>query len=103
MRPNELQGMTLLSAANVFLQFPAELADDVLDRPAGAVGEAANRGAGHDAHLVADLVQDLQVFQSALAAPHPVGDLEHPAGALPARRTLPSRLMGEEATDVVQH
>ena len=36
-------------AADVLLELRAELADRVLDRPAGAVGQAADRRAGHDA------------------------------------------------------
>ena len=34
---------------DVVLELAAELADRVLDRPGGAVGQAADRGAGHDA------------------------------------------------------
>ena len=81
----------------------AELADGVLDRPAGAVGQAADRRARHDADLVADLFEDVQVLQPALAAADAVDDLQHPAGAFAAGRTLAARLVGEEPADVVQH
>ena len=48
-------------------------------------------------------IEDVQIFQPALAAADAVDDLEHPAGALAARRTLAARLVGEEPADVVQH
>ena len=53
--------------------------------------------------LVADLVEDLQVFEPALPAAHAVRDLQHPAGPLAARRALAARFVGEEAADVVEH
>src|SRR5262249_32419740 len=88
---------------DALFQFRPELADDVLHRPAGAVGQAADRRAGHDADAVADLLQDLQVLQPPLPLADAVGDLQHPPGPLAARRTLAARLVGEKATDIVEN
>src|SRR5579885_3372688 len=102
MATDHLQHAALAGPAEVLLQFRAEFADSVLDRPAGAVGQAADGRARHQAHVVADLLQDLQVLQPALAAAEALHDLEHPASPLAARRTLAARLMGEQAANLVR-
>ena len=56
-----------IGAFDVFFQFAAELADGVLDGPGGAVGQAANGGAGNDADRVGDLQQQVEVLQPAPA------------------------------------
>src|SRR5262245_55807801 len=103
MRPGQLQRVRLLAGLDVLLELRPELTDGVLDRPAGAVGQAADRRPRHDADLVADLLQDLQVLRPALPAAHAIDDLEHPPRPLAARRTLAARLVREEAARVVQH
>src|SRR5207253_2821044 len=90
-----------LPAAEVLLELRPELAHGVLHWPTGAVGQAADRRARHDADGIANLLQDLQVLQPALATAEALHDLVHPAGALAARRTLAARLVGEEPGDVV--
>src|SRR5262249_31421242 len=55
-----------------------------------------------DADPVADLLENLQILEPALTAPQSIGDPQHPARSLAARRALTARLMSEEATDVVQ-
>src|SRR5262249_19403799 len=92
-----------LTVADILLELGAELTDRLLDRPAGAVGQPADRRTGHDADGVADLLQYLQVLRAPLSAAQAVGHLQHPAGAFPARRTLAARFMSEEPADVVQH
>src|SRR5947209_9083892 len=47
------------AGADVLFELGPELADRVLDRPRGAVGEAADGGAGHDAHVVGELAHDV--------------------------------------------
>src|SRR5262249_2832023 len=95
--------LTLAPTADVLFQPAPNLLDRVLHRPAGAVGQTANRRARHDADVLRHLVQDLQVLDSTLAAPHPVGDLLHPACAFTTGRTLPARLVREEPADVIQN
>src|SRR5207245_5541953 len=91
------------AAANNFLKFRPELLDGVFDRPAGAVGEAANRRPGHDADGIAHFFEDLQVLHAAVSTTDAVGDLHHPAGPFAARRTLPARFVGEKAAGIVKH
>src|SRR5262249_40200705 len=54
-------------------------------------------------NVLPHFVQDLQVLDATLAAPHPVGDLLHPACAFTTGRTLPARLVREEPADVIQN
>ena len=56
-----------IGPSNIVLQFLAELADRGLDRPGGAVGQAADRRAGNDADRVADLQQQVEVLEPAAA------------------------------------
>src|SRR5262249_56893767 len=90
-------------AIDVRLDLGPELLHGVLDRPAGAVGQAADRRPRHDADAVADLREDVQVLQPALPALDAADDLLHPARPLAARGTLAARLVGEKATNVVQN
>src|SRR5262245_61075170 len=83
----------LLPALDVRLELGAELLDRILDRPAGAVGQAADGRAGDDADAVADVGEDVEVLAAALAGSQALDDLQHPAGALATRRTLPARLV----------
>src|SRR5437867_1570389 len=98
-RRRQLQRVRLLAALDVRLELGAELPHRLLDRPAGAVGQAADRRARHDADLLADLLEDLQVLEATLPPADAIDDLEHPAGALAAGRTLAARLVLEEAAD----
>ena len=50
--------------ADVLFELVAELADRVLDRPGGAVGQTADRRARNDADRVADFQQQLEILQS---------------------------------------
>src|SRR5262249_53143316 len=95
--------MTLLSCPQVLLELRPELADGVFHRPARTVRQTANRRAGHDADLVADFFENLQILQPALALAQAVGHLQHPTGPLAAGRTLAARLMGEKPTNIVQN
>src|SRR5262249_10998204 len=103
MDTDQRRGLAPPAAADVVLQLRPEFAHGILHRPAGAVRQAADRRAGHDPHTIADLIKNVQVFEPAAAAADAVGDLQHPAGSLAARRTLAARLVLEKATDVVQH
>src|SRR5207237_6769826 len=57
---------------------------------------------GNTANLVADFIENLQDLYPALAAADAVHDLQHPAGALAARRTLAARLVRKEPAGVIQ-
>src|SRR5262249_48877361 len=92
----------LLRSADVLLELDSKLADRVLDRPTSAVGQTANRRAGHDTHVVADFFEDLQILQASLTTSQAFRDFQHPAGSLAARRTLAARFMREKTTNVVQ-
>src|SRR5437762_2417212 len=78
MRPHQGQGVGLLAALDVTPELLLELADRLLDRPAGAVGQTADRRPRHDADAVAHLFEDLQILLPALAATDAIHDLEHP-------------------------
>src|SRR3954452_25193810 len=97
MRHRQRQALALLPALDVGLQLGAEFLDGVPDRPARAVGQSADGRAGHDADAHADVEQDVEIVPAPLAAADAVDDLEHPAGPLPARRTLAAGLVGEES------
>src|SRR5262249_35978153 len=78
------QRRTLFPRPAELLDLPAELLHRVLDRPARAVGQAADRRPGHDADRLADLVEDVQVLDPPQAAADALGDLEHPGRTLAA-------------------
>src|SRR5262245_47662896 len=104
MRSRKLERIgRLLATLDVGLELGAELPDGELDRPAGAVRQAADGRPRHDANPVADLLEDGQVVVPALPAADAVDDLVHPARALAAGRALPAGLVIEEAADVVEH
>src|SRR6266545_7316930 len=92
-----------LSAPDPLLQLAPELLNDVLDRPARAVAQAADRRPRHDADGLRDLIEDRQVCDAALPLPHAVGNLHHPARTFATGRTLTARLMSEKATNVIQN
>jgi len=110
MRSHDLQGRDgvrhhpslRIRPLDVVLELPAEFLDRVLDRPGGAVGEPADRRAGHHAHRVADLGEQVEIPQASLAGLDPFEHPQRPARALAARRALTARLVGEEAAGVVQ-
>src|SRR6185369_4418332 len=85
------------------LQLPPKLLDRILHRPPRPVGQAANGRPRHDADVFGDFVQNLQIFQAALAAAEAFGDFEHPAGAFAAGGALAAGFVAEETADVVEH
>ena len=87
---------------DVVLELGPELGDRVLDRPGGAVGQAADRRPGHDAHVVGHLEQDVEVLDPAAAGLDPLDRLVHPAGPLAAGGALAAALVGEEPRGVVE-
>ena len=91
-----------VGALDVLFELAAELADRVLDRPGGAVGQAADRGAGHDADRVADLQQQVEILQPALAGLDAVEHRRATSRSFAAGRALAAAFVGEEAADVVQ-
>src|SRR6266702_3626415 len=103
MSSHQGQFLALPPTADVLLEFAPELAHGVFHRPASTVREAADRRARDDTDGVADLLQNLQVFQPPLAAAHAIHDLQHPTRSLAAGRTLPARFVLEETADVVEH
>src|SRR3954466_2044548 len=94
--------MRLLAALDVRQKLAAELPHRLLDRPAGAVGQPADRGTRHDADAVADLFEDGEVLLPALPPADAIDDLQHPAGPFAARRALAARFVLEEPADVVK-
>src|SRR5689334_12006208 len=82
-------------------ELTTKLFHGVFHWPAGAIRQSANCCAWHDADAITDFSEQIQILDSALAAADPFGNLEHPAGALPARRALATRLMGIKAGRVV--
>src|SRR5579875_1483852 len=98
---HQFQQTTLLRSADVLFELTPELADGILDRPTGAVGQAANRRAGYDAHLVAGHFQDVQILQSSLTAAYAFHDFQHPTRAFPTGRALAARFMRKEPTNII--
>src|SRR5690606_21967555 len=58
--------------------------------------------AGHDAHVVGEVADDVEVLRPAAAALDPLEHLVEPGRALPAGGTLAAALVGEEAAGVEQ-
>src|SRR5438445_8303512 len=84
----------LFAGADRGFELAAELADRRLHRPARAVGEAANGRSWHDADSIRHFHENIEIFLTALTATHPVGDLEHPAGAFTTGCALTATLVG---------
>src|SRR5690606_27143352 len=78
------------------LELVAEAADAPADGPRGGVGEGADRPA---LHLVADLLEEVEVAGVALALVEAREELVEPAGAVAAGRALPARLVPVEVGD----
>src|SRR5437016_2995069 len=101
MHHHRFRRLRFLPFANVLFQLGAELGDDVLHRPAGAVGKAANGCSRHDADGAADLFENVQVLQTSLAASNSIDHLFHPAGSFPAGSALAARFVREESAAVI--
>src|SRR3569623_1242329 len=89
-------------ALDVVLELAVELANCILDRPGSAIRQAANRRTRHDADRIANLEQQLEIFQAAF---DPLDALEHfdrPASSLAARRALAAALVSEKTAAIVQ-
>ena len=77
-----------------------ELLQDGFDDPIGAVGEAADGGAGHDALGEADFHEQVEVLGAAAAFVDAVDDLVGPGGAFAAGGALAAGFVGVEADAV---
>ena len=73
-----------------------ELVDERARRPGGAVGQAADRRAGHDAHGLFQLHEHVEVLAPAAAVDDAVEDLAHPRAAFAAGRALAAAFVGVE-------
>src|SRR5690606_22909615 len=78
------------------LELVAEAADAPADGPRGGVGEGAD---GPALHLVADLQEQVEVAEVALALVDAGEQLVEPAGAVAAGRALAARLVPVEVGD----
>src|ERR1700722_5492401 len=104
MRPSKGQrDGRLLAPTDVIFQLRTEFCNRILDRPTGAVREAADGGAGHDADRLRHFIENIEVFLAALAGPNAVEHLHHPASPLAARRALSARFVSEEPADIIEN
>ena len=83
-------------------EFIVILVDEGARGPGGAVGQAADRRAGHDAHRLFQFQEHLDVARSPAAVEDAVEDLVHPGGPFAAGRALAAGLVGQEALDDMQ-
>src|SRR5436190_21314250 len=91
-----------VGSLDIRFQLGPELFDAILDRPGCAVGEAADRRAGHDTDRVANLGEQVEVLQSAATGFDARHHLRGPTCPLAARRALAAALVREETATVEQ-
>src|SRR5438067_11809547 len=68
--------VALAALANVLFQLGPILTDDILDDPAGSIGQTTNGGPRHGPDRFTDFREDIEILPPALAAAHPLGDLQ---------------------------
>ena len=76
-----------------------EMLGKAADREDGGIGEGAD---GAACHLVADRIQQIQVFHTAFAFNDAVDDAVEPACTFSARRTLAARLVVVEVAQALK-
>ena len=81
---------------------PTSVAGAVGVTERGPIGEAADRRPGHHAHGVADLGEELEILEPALAGADPLEHPQRPGRSLAARRALPAGFVGEEPAGIVE-
>ena len=83
---------------DVMLKLGTEMFGKTAHGEHGGVGERANRAAGH---VVADRVEQFQIFGFAFAAGDAVHDAVEPAGAFAAGGTLAARFFKIEVAQAL--
>ncbi len=86
----------------IILEFASKFADGVFNGPGGAVGQAANGRAGHNADRIADFQKQIQICQPSASGLDAIEHLQCPVRSFAAGSALAAAFVGEKPATIVE-
>src|SRR5690348_12023469 len=89
-------------ALDVFFEFTTKLSNGVFNRPRCSVGQTANGRTRDNANRIANLKEEVEIFESPFASSNALQHLQRPACSFPTGSALSARFMLEELATVME-